>query len=168
MDLLIIPARLEHAEDFTKVIVRSWHAAYPGIIPQDYLDRELTTEAFLPRAKSILSRSQQDYLALLQDNVIGAFSISGYREDNADITDGEVVAINLLPEYLGRGYGFEMIQSAIKLLQSKGYTKIHLWTLAENSRARKFYEKCGFVHDGVIKTIFIGKPLVEVHYFMTL
>lgn len=36
--------------------------------------------------------------------------------------------------------------------------------LEENIRARRFYEKIGFYHDGTVKEINIGKELKEYRY----
>jgi ribosomal protein S18 acetylase RimI-like enzyme len=57
-----------------------------------------------------------------------------------------------------------LIQRGINELRSRGYSKISLWVLEENMNARRFYEKSGFVHDGTVKEINIGKPLNEYRY----
>ncbi|WP_411955956.1 hypothetical protein [Clostridium estertheticum] len=32
-----------------------------------------------------------------------------------------------------------------------------LWVLEDNARARKFYERMGFIHDGATRIINVGK-----------
>ena len=41
-----------------------------------------------------------------------------------------------------------MIQDAMRQLKEKGYSKIYLWVLEKNERARRFYEKNGFTWNG--------------------
>ena len=50
------------------------------------------------------------------------------------------------------------------LSDSGMYMCYYLWVLEANSRARRFYEKCGFTFDGTQKEINIDKPLVEMRY----
>ncbi len=62
------------------------------------------------------------------------------------------------------GVGSELIQWGINELRKRNYTEITLWVLEENIRARRFYEKIGFYHDGTVKEINIGKELKEYRY----
>ncbi|MDT8718436.1 GNAT family N-acetyltransferase [Clostridium sp. 19966] len=72
--------------------------------------------------------------------------------------------IYLLPEYCKMVIGFELINWGLKELKKRGYNKVTLWVLEENIYARKFYEKVGFNHDGMVKEIIIGKKLNEYRY----
>ena len=56
----------------------------------------------------------------------------------------------------GGGYG-----TYVRLL---GMLETDVWVLDENLAARRFYEKLGFVHDGVDKEIKLGKALRECRY----
>ena len=47
----------------------------------------------------------------------------------------------------------------------EGYPTAMLWVLADNPRARRFYEREGWALDGVTKTgKFLGVPVAEVRY----
>ena len=59
-----------------------------------------------------------------------------------------------------------MMNYAVDMLKSKGYSEIILWTLEENNRAKRFYEKYGFIFDGSKKEIKIGKSLIEIRYVL--
>ena len=66
---------------------------------------------------------------------------------------------------MGKGYGKFLIEMAVGELKKLGFKKILLWVLEENHRARKFYEKCGFVQTGESRNDNIGgKDLKEVMY----
>ena len=58
---------------------------------------------------------------------------------------GEIISLYLLPEYMGKGYGKELLKTAISELSAQGFQEIFLWVLEENNRARHFYERCGFL-----------------------
>lgn len=78
---------------------------------------------------------------------------------------GEIVAIYFLPEYMGKGYGKELLRVAIRQLKKLGFQEIFLWVLEDNLRARRFYEKEGFSFSGNYQEDMIGgKKLREMQY----
>ena len=66
---------------------------------------------------------------------------------------------------MGKGYGRALLQAAVDKLAEMGCTDILLWVLAENERAKKFYEKNGFSASGAYLDDNIGgKSLKELQY----
>ena len=57
----------------------------------------------------------------------------------------EIVAIHSLPESWGTGLGHAMLAEALRQI---GERPVFLWAFKENRRARRFYEKHGFIWDG--------------------
>jgi ribosomal protein S18 acetylase RimI-like enzyme len=57
----------------------------------------------------------------------------------------EIIALHTLPESHGTGLGRELLSAALSQIGSR---PVFLWAFAENTRARRFYEKNGFHHDG--------------------
>ena len=55
-------------------------------------------------------------------------------------------ALYILADYYGKGVGHSLMNAALE--QLKDYPEICLWTLKENKRAIRFYQKCGFCADG--------------------
>ncbi len=137
-----------------------WKYAYRGIVPQDYLDS-------IPEGRwaSCLDQEGVDSLVVEEDGrLIGTSSYSQSRWEQFG-GSGEIISIYLLPEYIGRGYGRLLLEAAVGELQKLGYQEIFLWVLEENLRARKFYEKCGFISAGHYMEHEIGgKMLREVQY----
>ena len=64
---------------------------------------------------------------------------------------GEVVAIYALASYWGRQVGKPLMDRAVEELRAQGFPNIMLWAFEANARARRFYEKYGFVFDGTYK-----------------
>lgn len=78
---------------------------------------------------------------------------------------GEVVSLYLLPEYTGKGLGRQLLERAVSELKTLGYSEIILWVLEENTNARGFYEKLGFVPtDERMYSEIGGKQLCEIMY----
>ena len=74
--------------------------------------------------------------------------------------DAEIVAIHSLPESWGTGLGHAMLTEALNQI---GDRRVFLWAFKANSRARRFYEKCGFHWDGAERVSEIDGA-VEVRY----
>ena len=52
----------------------------------------------------------------------------------------------LTPEYRGLGFGAQLVEHAEKFCREQGLDKLCLRVGEPNTNARRFYERCGFVH----------------------
>lgn len=78
---------------------------------------------------------------------------------------GEIVSIYFLPQYIGKGYGRFLLNAVVGKLEQLGFDDIFLWVLEENLRARKFYEKAGFIpSENYLDDNIGGKKLREIQY----
>jgi diamine N-acetyltransferase len=66
----------------------------------------------------------------------------------AGVSPGWLKNLFVLPEEWGRGAGSALHDEAVRLLRAKD-AGARLWVLEENERARRFYERRGWVFDGV-------------------
>lgn len=80
------------------------------------------------------------------------------HEETATDIEGEIYAIYFHPDYWGTSATQLGLQFCINRLEEFGYQQIPIWVLEENKRACWFYEKNGFIFDGRIQEIEIGKP----------
>lgn len=149
--------------EISNIYENSWKYAYKGIIPQDYLDS-------IPKgrwAKSITKNGMFTLVLIENGRMIGTASISRSRWDKySDF--GEIVSIYFLPGYIGKGFGKLLLQRCIAELKYFGFTKLLLWVLEDNVRARRFYEKNGFCCSNEFMNDNIGgKNLREVMYTMS-
>jgi len=144
----------------SRIYALSWKAAYRGIVPQDYLDG-------LPENywSALLKDSRRESLVILDHGAyVGTSSICPAREETMSGW-GEIISIYLLPEYFAKGYGGPLLAAATTELGRMGFTKIYLWVLEANLRARAFYEKHGFVSTSEKMLLNIGgKDFIEMRY----
>ena len=161
MDIIIRPlTENDDPLEISNIYEQSWKHAYKGIVPQEFLDS-------IPHGKWVKSLGAKDrthFAAELEEKLIGTASVCPSRwENHRDC--GEIVSIYFLPEHMGKGYGRALLERCIGELEKQGFDRIILWVLEENSRARRFYEKNGFVCTGeFIEDNIGGKPLREVLY----
>ncbi len=147
-------------EEISNVYEQSWKFAYKGIIQQDYLDS-------IPNGQWCGALDNPDRYTLIMldgDKIIGTSSYCKSRfEDFKDW--GEIISIYFLPEYMGRSYGRDLFEQAVRELKAMGFKQIFLWVLEDNHRARCFYEKFGFKNSGDYMDNIIGeKNLRELQY----
>lgn len=159
-----------------RVHVRAWQAAYQGQIPQDYLDVLDVGQRVKAWAQSLVPgggegiyvhASRETGIALVAEDygeILGIAAVGPSRSSPEEGV-GELFMINLVPEAWGRGVGRLLLESAESELGTLGYGEAILWVLATNERARRFYERAGWLADaGERRDESRGFILEEVRY----
>lgn len=144
----------------SSIYEESWKYAYKNIIPQSFLDS-------IPEGKWI-NTVQKFHTLIMTDKgkTIGTSSFCASRWEKFS-GYGEIVSIYFLPEYMGKGCGGELLETAVNELHKLGYEKVLLWVLEDNTRARNFYEKHGFkCTDEFLEDNIGGKDLREIMYVL--
>lgn len=145
-------ATRDDAHAIADVLVRSWRAAYRGLLPDDVLaglslsEREqFWSEALaagMPRTRAVV--------ATVAGAVVG-FAATGpplVPADRADPTLGDLYSLYLAPDVWRRGIGTQMHAAALDRLRSCGFTHAGLWVLDTNERALRFYQRHGWTDTG--------------------
>jgi GNAT superfamily N-acetyltransferase len=167
---VVRPAEVHDAEAIGRIHIVAWQAAYPGLIPQPYLDG-LSVADRQASWREGLAQRPTDRITLVVEDPIGTGvcgftvvgDVRGERPGGPDI--GELWAINLDPGAWGRGLGTALQRGAERELVSRGHSTAVLWVVEGNARARRFYEREGWRPDGGVKTsTFGGAPVPEVRY----
>jgi ribosomal protein S18 acetylase RimI-like enzyme len=158
----ILPAASEHAPGIARVQVRSWQAAYQGIVAQEFLDR-MSIDDRTKRWQEILQKQESITLIAEHDHsVVGFVSYGPCRDEGAPADRGEIWALYADPDSWGQGVGFALMTRAVQELFASGYSSVSLWVLALNDRGRNFYERFGFSHvEGSGKVFALGGSQVE-------
>lgn len=146
--------------EISNIYERSWKFAYKDMIPQSFLDRIPAGQW----AGSIHNAGMNNLVLTENGKIIGTASFRRSRwEAYSDY--GEIVTLYFLPDYIGKGYGRLLLRKCIEELKQRGFTKVLLWVLEENHRARRFYEKNGLVCSGVFRDDMVdGEKVREVLY----
>lgn len=137
-------------DEVGRVYAESWKASYKGILPQHYLDK-MTHD----RWDSTLRANPDASLVLYLDDKLIGTTLTGFALTPDRAGYGEIIAIYLLPEYTGKGYGKPLMKAALEKLSGEGCSAVCLWALSQNTRAEKFYQHMGFSRT--------GKKLMELY-----
>src|SRR6185437_4124435 len=124
------------------VHVRSWQAAYRGLMPDVYLDQLDVERRRAGWERNIAGtewpRSGTLVATEAHGNVVGFANIGPARDGDGDpLVIGELAAIYLLPEAWGSGVGRRLMLSAVNVLRDAGYAEAILWVLEGNERAQR-------------------------------
>lgn len=169
MEVFIRNASIDDAEILGLIYSQSYQAAFKGIIPDNILENVFSPERRTDGLMKELSKGTPVNAILFYEDIpVGLLTYGKPKDEDLDDSLIEIWRIYLLPIYWGQNVGSDLLDWGIKEIQDKGYKKIILWVLEENSRARKFYEKMGFIRDGVTRVINVGKELTDLRYIRNL
>ena len=145
-------ARAADARAIAELHVATWKAAYPGLLPQGYLD-DLAPEDRLGDWEQALAASPWPVVLVAEEgpSLLGFASVSPSRDEDADGTVGEVQTLYVSPGAWHGGVGTALLAAAGDVLAEAGFTTGTLWVLDVNDRARRFYERNGWTADGATK-----------------
>jgi GNAT superfamily N-acetyltransferase len=166
MDPVVRPARPGDAESIAVVQVRSWQAAYPGIVPRHILDR-LSVERRAASWRTAIQTGGDERVWVIEEEgrVRGVASIGPARDDDLAPGSGELYLIYLEPEAWSLGLGRILFEAAVRDLRERRYEPIVLWVLTDNARGRRFYETAGWRADESARVLdFDGTPIEEIRY----
>ncbi|MFJ7591795.1 GNAT family N-acetyltransferase [Streptomyces sp. NPDC097617] len=78
----------------------------------------------------------------------------------------EILSFYSHPDVWGGGVAAALMGGTLRHVREAGFTRVHLWTLRETPRSRRFYVKCGFNECRTGRTIDFGdgRPLDQVEY----
>jgi GNAT superfamily N-acetyltransferase len=140
----ITPATPDDADAIASVHVRSWQAAYAGILAPAFL-AGLSIPRRADQWRDILAR-RESHTAVARSaaGVTGFISFGAWRAEDAGPTQGEVWALYAQPESWGQGVGKALLQWAVQALRADGRHTVLLWVLRRNQRGLRFYRSCGF------------------------
>lgn len=166
---LVRPAELDDAPAIAISHVRSWQAGYVEVISDDVLrglDSELDKRTL--RWQTIILGAQAEgtfvLVGELEGELAGWLTCGACRQPGENEV-GEVYACYVDPDHWHKGVGSALMTAGLELLAKSGYPRAVLWVLADNARARAFYERHGWLADGGRKKYEVaGEFYPEVRY----
>jgi ribosomal protein S18 acetylase RimI-like enzyme len=153
-------ARLDDARRLAEIHVETWRATYVGVVPQDVLaglsvdEREARWREWIPHPET------EVFVAVANGEVVGFVSVGPSWTSSGD---GELYAIYVLPSAHGSGAGPALMDAAVEAL-ARRFDEAILWVATENPRARRFYERHGWVADGDRVDSIAGASVPETRY----
>jgi len=136
-------AKRKELREAAAFVNESWQWAYKDILDEHYLVSISVDESY---ARSLKKFDEGNRPLLLFDNgeLLG-YCRYGKSQTPGYPDDGEVAAIYLREDAVGRGCGHALLLRAEEELRAQGYQNLVLDVLSENTRAINFYLAHGYV-----------------------
>ncbi|SAK70984.1 N-acetyltransferase GCN5 [Caballeronia hypogeia] len=146
---------------------QSWARAYRGILPDDWLDRDLQAERaahWQTRMQEIVAGASCLLIAEHAGEPVGFVCF-----DQPDAS-GSVYIDNLhaLPMGRGLGAGTAMLAEAARWARSRGAHQLHLLVLEQNTAAIGFYESRGWKREARLAEQMAGIDVFSLRYVLPL
>ncbi len=142
--------------------MQAWQWAYRGLLPASHL-AALSIDAREQMWRRLLAApgtpaAQAGLLVWEQAGRIRGFAAYGPARDiDPEARDaGQLLALYLDEEFVGRGAGRDLHDAALDALHAAGFGRALLWVLENNARGRAFYARQGWAPDGLPKSCAFG------------
>jgi ribosomal protein S18 acetylase RimI-like enzyme len=143
--MTIREAERHDARGIAEVHVRSWRAAYVGIVPAAELARLSVKEREKLWAQFLAKGERSTSVLVNQELVVGWAGFGPPRdEDCHPALVAELYGLYLLPEYWGLGLGRQLYGLIETRMRRSPVQSLVLWVFERNTRARCFYEARGY------------------------
>lgn len=148
-------AQITEKETVSQVMAASWRFAYRGLVNDAYLSQLPDTHWVQYLEKGLRDASLTCMVAEESGQIIATALLrtsvfEGFPQD------GEMVSLYFLPTYIGKGLGRVFLAAIEDKLRAQGYTHVLLNVLEGNSRALRFYERCGYAPAGTRGEVSLG------------
>ncbi|WP_199546202.1 GNAT family N-acetyltransferase [Streptomyces sp. N35] len=167
MDVQIREMTEDDIDAVSEIRVLGWQFAFRGLMPQGHLDALNVEEDAAARRKFWAGRPP-GVVALVAERdgrIVGFSGFGPTRDDDQAAGASQVYAIYVHPEKIGTGAGRALMHATLDRCRAAGAPSVCLWVLTHNERARRFYERAGFVADGTSASYDVdGVPVPEVRY----
>lgn len=141
----IRPARAEDSAALLAIDIATWTSTVsPAPVPANRTT--FFRENHMP----------DDFLVAEADGVVSGF-VSLHQniplESHAHVR--QITGLAVDPKAQGRGVGRHLVEAAVAAAARQGATKVTLRVLGPNPGAKRLYERCGFIVEGVLRGEFI-------------
>lgn len=158
---------LEHFSAMSLIHALGWRTTYTDAVPADFMAEHITDDRWISFFQDGYTSGACKGILLYNDGIPvccasygparigpsaqGGASCEFHSEQYKDW--GEIISFYTHPHHKGRGYGSMLMKEVLHRLKAAGFSRCYVLVLRENTGARKFYERCGFLWDGTHETI---------------
>jgi putative acetyltransferase len=126
------------------------HFIYMDVENNPFLSYEpMDLAAFRPIFQSLLGAART-YLLVDDTRVVGTYELRQQKHRASHVATLGSFAMH--PAFRGRGFGAKAIEEIVDVARSRGVRRLELCVEVDNPRAIHFYEKHGFVREGIFRS----------------
>ena len=146
-------ARADEADVLLRIQREAAVAAFAHVFPQDRYP--FPVDAIRAAWNDALADPGVEvYVAELDCAAVGSVSVG----------EGFLRTLYVLPPHWREGIGSALHDHALRRLATLGFAEARLWTLAENTAGRRFYERRGWTETGATRVVPFPPNPSDVEY----
>lgn len=165
MDVMIRKVETADAKTCADLQIRSWRSAFGDILSGAVMERMTRPERLEQVYEAAAASKEHHGFLILQDAKPCGMAWYGPARRSDMQEASELICIHILPEEKGKGLGSRLIAHVLADMKKQGYAECYLWVFSANEKARAFYERTGFMADGLRKSTLEAE---EIMYRKTL
>jgi ribosomal protein S18 acetylase RimI-like enzyme len=96
-----------------------------------------------------IANAEPHFVAIAAHKVVGWCDIA--RKPRTALRHSGILGMGVLAEYRGQGIGPALMDATLKAAKERGFTRIELTVRVDNERARRLYQRFGFVTEGLCR-----------------
>lgn len=151
MAIIFKQCTIDHLEELREISYITYKDTFEAVNTQETMTSYLEEAFNLAKLeKEVLNPLSIFYLLIDDGTLVGYMKISlpSAQTDFNDPDAMELERIYVKKTYKGRGYGQLMVEKAILMTKAQGLKSLWLGVWEDNTSAKKFYGKFGFVKVG--------------------
>jgi len=168
-DAHVRPARADDAPAVAALQLRTWRAAYTGVLTSEVLDalsEQDVAARWREAAASPPSPRHRLLVALADDDVVGFAAVGPSEDPDSDPeADAELVELLVDPGHGRAGHGSRLLSACVEAMRDEGFRRARVWVLASDEVLSGFLVSAGWAPDGATRDLDIGRavPQVRLH-----
>jgi len=143
-ELNVRPAASTDIAAIRRIARRSWHAAHDDIVGADAVESFLSTHYDRDTVEASVHDVDSVYRVVEADDEVVGFAVASPAERMTWMLG----AIYVQPDRWGEGAGTALLDSVERAVRAAGGERLRLVVMADNERARSFYEAREYEHVG--------------------
>jgi GNAT superfamily N-acetyltransferase len=140
--------------------VHTWLTCYAPRLPAgalDALDVTLVEAGWRAAISSPPSPAHRLLVALSAGTIVGYLAVGPGEDEDAGPTDGEVLALTVVPAEQRMGHGSRLLAAGVQLLSGAGFTVAGMWTFDGDSPMHTLLSAAGWEPDGSRRELDMGE-----------
>ncbi len=138
------PLQIHNSRKLKEVALKSWLFTYKNIYSEDFIKKFIEKNYSQEAVKNALRWAEKNngwnYIAKDGEKIVGYITIGPHEKT------WRLWRIYLLPEYIGKGIGNELLQLGEAFLKKQKAKSYFTFVHKNNEIGKKFYLKNGFKH----------------------
>ena len=155
MQYLIRESKKSDSYDIMHVVTLAWNETYKGIVPDDFLNELKKNEQMRGKlAYDSFDLNGYHELVLEVNKEVVGFVRYGKSQDKDFDNCGEIIALYIIKEYHGLGFGKKLVEKVKEKFKEDGFDKMIIACLKGNP-TNEFYKHIGgkYVKDGMFERL---------------